>query len=88
MALEFGTPPPITRKGRGGKYVDDAATLRANPGRWAKLDTAHLKHMSKYRLTSGINNGLTAGFTKGEFEARTAGGEVWARYTGEAKSNA
>lgn len=88
MALEFGTPPERIRKGRAGKYVDDAATLRENPGRWARLDTSGLKHMSKYRLTSGIKNGLTAGFTKGEFEARTADGEVWARYTGEADPNA
>ncbi|MCT2357037.1 hypothetical protein M3G54_01495 [Brevibacterium casei] len=88
MALEFGTPPERIRKGRAGKYVDDAATLRENPGRWAKLDTSGLQRMSKYRLTSGITNGRVAGFTEGGFEARTAGGEVWVRFIGEAESNA
>jgi hypothetical protein len=82
MTVKFGTPPP--RKGREGRYEDDAATLRAHPGEWAQLNLDHVKPTTRAKYAQMIKVGKLNDFPKGEFEAMTRRGEVWVRYIGGA----
>lgn len=69
--------PPPEQKGTYGKAI---AQLRANPGRWARLEG-----VSKFFAYS-LRHGTLAGVTKGEFEAltrtdpRTGSTLTWARH--------
>lgn len=82
-------PPPRASNtpGRTTKWRKIAAELKANPGRWAVVDTKANQHLSAQSAYL-INRGQLAGLSPGEFEAvsRLVDGEarVYARYVGGA----
>lgn len=62
-------------------FLAEAAELKANPGKWAKLDTSHLSPTTRRNLAASIHAGRVRVFAEG-FEAVTRSSETWVRYTG------
>ena len=61
------------------KYREEAAQLRANPGRWALLAEG-LPPRQGYSLADNIRRGMYTAFKpQGSFEARASAGSVWVR---------
>lgn len=86
MEIEWDEPPPeviFKYENFGGKYLDLAVALKADPGRWAKLPQGSVERTpaSAKGLAQSIRNGKTKGFVPpGAFEAVADGSTVWARY--------
>ena len=92
--LEWAEPPADARHApRQTKWSRIAAELRANPGKWAKVQTG----VSSAAVVTRINHGIAAGFVPaGAFQGRsTFAGfdergvglfDVYARFVGEASA--
>jgi len=83
-ALQWGTPPPDSRKARDWATV--ASQLRARPGEWAKV----LEAGSGSYATQIKKGGLACFRPAGSFEATTRlvsknpnKFDIWARYVEE-----
>lgn len=83
MTLEWKNPPP--KAGRTTDWDAIANELRDHPGTWALVST---RPKSAGQVASALRNGHYAGFVKGEFEAKSRGTEVYARYIGTPKLRA
>jgi hypothetical protein len=77
--VEFGELPRITHHdGRRREYLDVADTLRARPGKWAKVTPRGKPQF----FVNAVRAGLLVAFPAGEFEAALRDGEAWVRYIG------
>lgn len=83
LEVEFVEFDDDERTIRGHDPVVEAftATLRANPGRWAKYPKP-LSMNSASPMARRINQALSPAFADGTFEARTRRGELFVRHTG------
>lgn len=93
MSLKWEDPPaPVKRTKTGGRkvrYTDEAAELRANPGKWALLEDLEPRPgytpagRSGYWVTN-LRRGYYKAFPKDEpWEFRSVEGRVYARYMGD-----
>ena len=65
------------------RYADVVADLRANPGKWAKLEPRDTEQAAR-SLQANIRKGRLASFTpEGAFDARYQGVNVWVCFIGE-----
>jgi hypothetical protein len=72
-AITWEQPPGKDRQ----NWAEIAEALRANPDRWAKIESASTAYCSF------IKQGRTKAFQPaGSFEARLRGGKVYARFIG------
>jgi hypothetical protein len=79
MPVEFGDLPPGPRP---NPWVDEAAELRANPGRWAYIFTSKTRNGAN-QFAKYVRDGARTAFRPpGAFEAVARGNDVWARYIG------
>lgn len=82
--IRWQDPPPPARRGARPVYVDIAAKLRTNPGRWALIFQSNRASASTtaWRMRNGLVEGFTGDF---EFRVRFDGddGDVYARFVGE-----
>ena len=80
--VEWGTPPPA-KPGSVEVWRPIAEALRSRPNEWAKVRT--LKNSTTAQnMGSNLRRGSMGGWTRGEFEVRVDGCDVWARYVGGA----
>ena len=91
--MEWKDPPKRVTAGRHGKWREEAAELKANPGKWALLTTfgGRENNHNARTMAANVKSGRYASFRpRGHFEATsaiTADGtatEVYARYIGPA----
>jgi len=83
MDLEFVNLPPKS-PGTPAKYMDEAAALRENPGKWVRLVEAN-GTASAGSIASSIRTGIYRAFRPtGDFEATSRGSSVYVRYVGGA----
>ncbi len=95
--MEWKDPPRRATAGPQGRWSEEAAELKANPGRWALLVTfggTENNHLAR-AMAANIKSGRYASFRPhGHFEAisaATAKGtstEVYARYIGPPQKEA
>ncbi len=78
--MKWQEPPPETgrRYGAPQAWVEEAARLRENPGRWALL-AEDLSERQAVDVAANIRRGRLVAFRPGRFEARSHKGSVWAR---------
>ena len=86
MPVEFGELPPDHRGGFGRDipqvWVEEASALRAKPNIWARIGSKNTVSGAG-NLARKIREGKLASFRPvGDFEAKTRGLDVWARYVG------
>lgn len=69
----------------GAGFDEIAAALRTRPGHWAQVMTGLTKSRTQASsLALGIRRGKYKDFQPhGEFQSRSSGGTVWARWIGE-----
>lgn len=72
--------PAKTGKGRQD-YIDAAALLKQNPGKWALLEQRASNQLAA-GVASRIKTGYIPSFRDGVYEAASRGGDVWVRYVG------
>jgi hypothetical protein len=80
MPVEFGDLPP----GPSGHetWENEAAELRANPGRWARIFTSKT-HQGALQFAKYVRDGARVAFRPpGTFDAVARGNDVWIRYIG------
>lgn len=90
MKLEFVEEPPApgdVRSRAMQHWKDVAETLRARPGKWAKVPPVpgtkpDVSSLARYARK--INAGTAHGFKEGRWSARAANGALYVRYDGEA----
>jgi hypothetical protein len=73
--------PDSIRFRRSDVWVEEATRLRARPGEWAYLGE-RISEAAAAMLASGIRHGTLKAFRDGEYEARSTGTAVYARYVG------
>jgi hypothetical protein len=87
MPVEFGDLPPDARGGAGRgiprAWEKEAAALRANPDRWARIASKN-SISAAGTLSMNIRTGHLISFRPaGDFEVTTRGLDVWVRYVGD-----
>ena len=87
MPIVWEDPPDKADRYRGPnpKYADQAAELRAHPGRWGRLATGNIRAVRQ--TVTNIAMGRLAAFRPaGHFEATSSGTTIHVRYVGEPAS--
>jgi hypothetical protein len=81
MTLEFVEElPKSARSYHSSAYEQEATELKDNPGLWAVVKVFE-KNPNASAFAFSVRNGKLKSFQPaGDFQARTRGGEVWARF--------
>ena len=73
---------PDIEHGRNGMYVEFAAALRENSGKWAVWPRTFKNKASASATVGNIRRGKVVNLPPEEFEARTINGAVYVRHIG------
>jgi hypothetical protein len=85
--MKWENPPEIDRRSsKSGVWAKEARTLRDSPGRWAMI-TQGMTPGKAGQLANNIRSGVLKNFSpRGDFEATSRLGAVYARYMGGEKT--
>lgn len=84
--MEFVDQPPHPERIQRYEWPEIVSELRANPGKWARLETKNGLPVGKGTATSVANqirHGKNSHTPLGEFEAVSRSTDVYMRYVGK-----